>query len=199
MINLPNVLTLFRICLIPFLVILFYLPVTWGHTAAAALFALGSFTDWLDGYLARSLKQLTPLGAFLDPVADKLLVSVALVLIVGEQPQYEWMAKLSDFYTISIAAITIPAAIIVCREIVVSALREWMAEMGKRTSVAVSWLGKVKTTVQMISLIILLSCDPRSSALIVIPGYLLLYFSAVLTIWSMVLYLKAAWPEFQRQ
>lgn len=196
--NLPNILTLIRIAVIPFLVFVFYLPVPWGHLAAAIIFALASFTDWLDGYLARSLKQSTKLGAFLDPVADKLMVSIALVLIVGE-PQFQFITLPTGVYSIPIAVITIPAAIIVSREIVVSALREWMAELGKRTSIAVSHLGKVKTTLQMIALIILLYCNPKTNAFITIIGYVLLYVAAVLTIWSMVLYLKAAWPELKEQ
>jgi CDP-diacylglycerol--glycerol-3-phosphate 3-phosphatidyltransferase len=198
MTNLPNILTLLRIAIIPFLVLVFYLPTTWGHVAAAVIFALACVTDWLDGYLARIMKLSTKLGAFLDPVADKLMVSIALVLIVGE-PQFQYVSLPSKVYSVPIAIITIPAAIIVSREIVVSALREWMAEIGKRTSIAVSHLGKIKTTVQMISVTILLYCNPRTNAFIAITGYVLLYVAAVLTIWSMVLYLKAAWPEFKSQ
>jgi CDP-diacylglycerol--glycerol-3-phosphate 3-phosphatidyltransferase len=198
MINLPNILTFIRIAIIPFLVLVFYLPTTWGHLAAAIIFALAALTDWLDGYLARSLKQSTKLGAFLDPVADKLMVSIALVLIVGES-QFQFISLPSAVYSVPAAVITIPAAIIVSREIVVSALREWMAEMGKRTSMAVSQIGKIKTTLQMIALIVLLYCTPRSNAFIAIIGYILLYVAAVLTIWSMVLYLKIAWPELKDQ
>lgn len=194
--NLPNILTFLRILVIPFFVLVFYLPVQWAHTAAAGIFTLAAITDWLDGYLARSLKQSTRLGAFLDPVADKLMVSIALVLIVGE-PQFQSITLGSKIYPLPIAMMTIPAAIIVSREIVVSALREWMAELGKRTSIAVSHLGKVKTTVQMIALIILLHCNPKTNALLAIAGYILLYIAAGLTIWSMILYLKAAWPELK--
>ena len=199
MINtLPNILTFIRIAVIPFLVLVFYLPVPWGHLAAAIIFTCAAITDWLDGYLARSLKQSTKLGAFLDPVADKLMVSIALVLIVGE-PQFQTLVLPDVTYSIPMAMITVPAAIIVSREIVVSALREWMAEIGKRTSVAVSHVGKVKTTVQMIALIILLYCDLTTNAAIIVIGYVLLYVSAALTLWSMVIYLKAAWPEFKEQ
>jgi len=198
MINLPNLLTFIRIATLPFLVLVFYIPIPWGHTAASIIFALASLTDWLDGYLARSLKQSTKLGAFLDPVADKLMVSIALILIVGE-PQFQFVSLPSAVYSVPIAIITIPAAIIVSREIVVSALREWMAEIGKRTSMAVSQLGKIKTTVQMIALVILLYCTPRSNAFLAITGYVLLYVAAVLTLWSMALYLKVAWPEFRDQ
>ncbi|MCE3239465.1 MAG: pgsA [Gammaproteobacteria bacterium] len=198
MTNLPNLLTFIRIATIPFLVFIFYLPVSWSHTAAATIFALAALTDWLDGYLARSLKQSTRLGAFLDPVADKLMVSIALVLIVGE-PQFQFISLPEAVYSIPVAVITIPAAIIVSREIIVSALREWMADIGKRASVAVSRLAKIKTSVQMISLVILLYCVPKSNVFIAITGYVLLYVAAVLTIWSMVLYLKVAWPELKNQ
>ncbi|HSW69927.1 MAG TPA: CDP-diacylglycerol--glycerol-3-phosphate 3-phosphatidyltransferase [Gammaproteobacteria bacterium] len=196
MCTLPNVLTFFRILVIPFLVLIFYLPVSWAHAAAAVIFALASLTDWLDGYVARNFKLSTRLGAFLDPVADKLMVSVVLILIVGE-PQFQFLSLSSAVYAVPIAIITVPAAIIVSREIIVSALREWMAEIGKRTSVAVSRLGKIKTTIQMISLTVLLYCDTATHVFVVIGGYTLLYVSAVLTVWSMIIYLKAAWPALK--
>ena len=196
MFNLPNILTFIRILMIPFLILVFYLPYSWGHTAAAMLFTLAAATDWLDGYLARTLHLSTKLGAFLDPVADKVIVSVVLVLIVGE-PQFQFISLSSNVYAIPMAVITIPAAIIVSREIIVSALREWMAELGKRTSVSVSYLGKVKTMIQMFALIVLLYCDPGTNVFIVLTGYALLYIAAVLTMWSMVIYLKAAWPEMK--
>jgi len=194
MFNWPNVLTIVRISVIPLLVIFYYLPVPWGHLAAAILFTIASVTDWLDGYLARYLKQTTKLGAFLDPVADKLMVSIALVLIVAE-PTFQFVSLNASVYTIPTCVITIPAAIIVAREIIVSALREWMAEIGKRTSVAVSSLVKIKTTAQMFTLILLLYCDNTTSSTIIIISYVLLYVSAVLTIWSMLIYLKAAWAQ----
>lgn len=194
MFNWPNILTLVRISIIPLLVVFFYLPVSWGHLIAAIIFAIASITDWLDGYLARYLKQSTKLGAFLDPVADKLMVSIALVLIVAE-PTFQFISTTSAVVSVPTALITIPAAIIVAREIIVSALREWMAEVGKRASVAVSSLGKVKTAVQMFALTILLYCDNTTSAVIVFTGYFLLYIAAVLTIWSMFIYLKAAWSQ----
>ncbi|MBX3708904.1 MAG: CDP-diacylglycerol--glycerol-3-phosphate 3-phosphatidyltransferase [Gammaproteobacteria bacterium] len=192
--NWPNVLTLVRISVIPLLVIFFYLPVWWGHLAAAIIFAIASITDWLDGYLARYLKQSTKLGAFLDPVADKLMVSIALVLIVAE-PAFQFVSITSTIISIPTFIITIPAAIIVAREIIVSALREWMAEIGKRASVAVSNLGKIKTAVQMLALIVLLYCDSATNVTLVLTSYVLLYISAVLTIWSMLIYLKAAWAQ----
>lgn len=194
MFNWPNVLTLARIITIPLLVVVFYLPVWWAHVGAASIFAIASVTDWLDGYLARYLKQSTKLGAFLDPVADKLMVSVALVLIVAE-PTFRYVSVTSAVVAIPTLAMTIPAAIIVAREIIVSALREWMSELGKRKSVAVSSVGKIKTAVQMLALVVLLYADNSTSAPIVFVGYILLYAAALLTIWSMFFYLKAAWVQ----
>ncbi|QLH43524.1 MAG: CDP-diacylglycerol--glycerol-3-phosphate 3-phosphatidyltransferase [Coxiellaceae bacterium] len=177
--NIPTALTFIRILTIPVFVVLFYLP-GWGRTAAAIIFAVAALTDWLDGYLARNLSQTTRFGAFLDPVADKLQVAIALVLVVG-----------SD----SVPYLTIPAAIIVGREIVISALREWMAEIGKRTSVAVSMIGKLKTVMQMVALVLLLAFSRETALWWWVLGAILLYIAAVLTLWSMVMYLKAAWPD----
>ena len=129
MTNIPNLLTLLRVLLIPVFILLFYLPFEWSYLAASAVFAVASLTDWLDGYLARRWEQSTPFGAFLDPVADKLMVAVALVMLVEEHASF-WL--------------TLPAVIIIGREIVVSALREWMAELGARAQVAVSNLGQVE-------------------------------------------------------
>lgn len=164
--------------LIPIFIGVFYLPFHGAQGVAAIIFALASFTDWLDGYLARKLKQMSPFGAFLDPVADKLLIASSLLLMVG--------AKDIDY-------ITIPAIIIVGREIVISALREWMAEIGSRASVTVNNVGKIKTTVQMIALFLLLAFHPAYSWWGVL-GFILLYVAAILTIWSMVIYLLIAWP-----
>ena len=179
----PNILTLLRILLIPIFIVVFYLPFSEAHACAAIIFALASFTDWLDGYLARKLGQISPFGAFLDPVADKLLVAASLLLLVGAQ---------------EIHYITLPAIVIVGREIVISALREWMAEMGKRASVTVSYIGKVKTTVQMIALVLLLAYLPSQSILGVL-GFILLYAAAILTIWSMIIYILIAWPELTKK
>lgn len=192
--NLPNLLTLIRMTAIPLLVFIFYLPYQFSHVLAAFIFVLASFTDWLDGYLARTLNLTTRLGAFLDPLADKLMVSTALVMLVAE-PRFQFIS--TEHTTIGLPAmlLTIPAAIIVAREIIVSGLREWMAEIGKRASVSVSYLGKLKTTVQMFSLTVLLYCGNDTSAWIIGLGYLLLYFASVLTIWSMVIYLRAAFRE----
>lgn len=177
--SLPNLLTLMRILLIPVFVGIFYLPFEWAHGVAAIIFAAASFTDWLDGYLARRLKQISPFGAFLDPVADKLLVATSLLLLVG--------AKDLNY-------ITIPAIVIVGREIVISALREWMAEVGSRASITVSYIGKVKTTVQMAALVLLLAFYPATSYWGAL-GFVLLYVAAILTIWSMVIYITIAWPQ----
>ncbi|MEX2475225.1 CDP-diacylglycerol--glycerol-3-phosphate 3-phosphatidyltransferase [Marinobacter sp.] len=176
--NLPNILTLSRIVMIPVFVGIFYLPVQWSYLVSAAIFALAGATDWLDGYLARKLNQSTPFGAFLDPVADKLMVAVALTVLIEEHASL---------------ILTIPATVIIGREIVISALREWMAEIGSRASVAVSYIGKIKTTAQMVSIIMLLAFPP--GVLWAWVGTALLYLAAGLTFWSMILYLKAAWPD----
>src|SRR5690554_239910 len=176
--NLPNILTLSRIFMIPLMVACFYWLGESGRVIAAVLFSIAAVTDWFDGYLARKLNQTTALGAFLDPVADKLIVAVALVLLV-EHFNTLWL--------------TLPASIMIGREIVISALREWMAELGKRANVAVSQIGKFKTAFQMIFIIVLMA-----SALhpwFVTLGFVSLYVAAILTIWSMIVYLKAAWPE----
>lgn len=176
--NIPNSLTLLRIVLIPVMVAVFYMPFEGHLLAAAGVFAIAAITDWFDGYLARRLGQMTPFGAFLDPVADKLMVAVALVLLVERHNDLLF---------------TLAACVIIGREIVVSALREWMAELGKRTSVAVSMIGKVKTGFQMVSIVVLLAVDAqRDGSEILALGVLLLYIAAALTIWSMWQYLRAA-------
>lgn len=175
--KIPNILTLLRIVLIPVFILVYYLPFTWAPLASAAIFSLAAITDWFDGYLARRLEQTSPFGAFLDPVADKLMVAAALVMLV-ETFAEPW--------------ITVPAIIIIGREIVISALREWMAEVGSRAQVAVSMVGKLKTTLQMASIILLLAFAPLSPLSWVGVGAL--YGAALLTLWSMALYLKAAWP-----
>ncbi|WP_020407262.1 CDP-diacylglycerol--glycerol-3-phosphate 3-phosphatidyltransferase [Hahella ganghwensis] len=176
--NLPNLLTLGRLALIPVIVLIYYLPFEGNYLTAAAIFALAGFTDWLDGFLARRWNQMTPFGAFLDPVADKVIVAVALAMLVEAH------------HTVLLTA---PAIVIIGREIVISALREWMAEMGKRASIAVNFVGKVKTTCQMFAIIALLAFPPDTQGAIL--GMVLLYVAAVLTLWSMIVYLKAAWPE----
>jgi len=178
-INIPNSLTLLRICLIPVLVVVFYMPFKNHLMVAAVIFAFAAVTDWVDGYLARRLDQMTTFGAFLDPVADKLMVAIALVLLVERHDTLLF---------------TLAACVIIGREIVISALREWMAELGERTSVAVSYIGKVKTAFQMIAITGLLAIDPaRDETWLLAACYLVLYTAAVLTLWSMVIYLRAAW------
>lgn len=177
--NLPNLLTLARIALIPVFVVLFYLPVAWANVAATLVFMAAAFTDWLDGYLARRMRLTSALGAFLDPVADKLMVATALVLIVQHDPQF-WLA--------------VPALVIIGREITISALREWMAELGARAQVAVSQIGKIKTAAQMGSITLLLYRDSLWQLPTYTIGMVLLYLAVVLTLWSMLIYLRAAWP-----
>lgn len=174
-----NQLTMLRIIMIPLFVVVFYLPFQWAHFTSAMIFSLAAITDWLDGYVARKYDQTTPFGAFLDPVADKLMVVIALLLLVGEHPGAPWF--------------TAAAIVIVGREIVISALREWMATLGESASVAVSYIGKVKTTLQMTALIVLLADIPQ----LMIIGYICLFGAAGLTLWSMVIYLKAAWPHMR--
>lgn len=177
-INIPNALTLLRILLIPVLVVVFYMPFKYHLLVAALVFSIAAITDWFDGYLARRLGQMTPFGAFLDPVADKLMVAVALVLLVERHNDLLF---------------TLAACVIIGREIVVSALREWMAELGKRTSVAVSMIGKVKTAFQMVSIVVLLAVDAeRDGSEFLALGAILLYVAAGLTLWSMWVYLRAA-------
>ena len=178
--NIPNLLTLLRLVLIPVCVVVYYVPESWAYIATAILFTLAAITDWFDGYLARKWGQMTPFGAFLDPVADKLIVAAALVILV-ERHETFWL--------------TIPAVIIIGREIVISALREWMAEVGKRSSVAVNMIGKVKTTVQMISIIVLLSQAPGT--MVADIGLIALQAAAALTLWSMIVYLRAAWDDLK--
>lgn len=177
--NIPNSLTVSRIVMVPILVLVFYWPFENHQLVAAGLFGLAAITDWIDGYLARKLGQMTEFGAFLDPVADKLMVAVALVLLVEQHDNI--------FFTVA-------ACVIIGREIVVSALREWMAELGERTSVAVVFIAKVKTTVQMVAITSLLALDPVVSADWMLGlAYTMLYAAAALTLYSMVVYLRAAW------
>jgi CDP-diacylglycerol--glycerol-3-phosphate 3-phosphatidyltransferase len=179
--NIPNILTLSRIVMIPVMVLFFYI---WekdnAHYIAAWVFMIASFTDFIDGYLARKLNQSTQLGAFLDPVADKLSVVVALALLIEHYSTY---------------ILTIPALIIIGREVVISALREWMAELGKRADVAVSMVGKVKTFLQMAAITMVMGFAPDHWMGVL--GMISLYVAAILTVWSMYEYLRAALPEMR--
>ena len=179
----PTMLTLLRILLIPVLVLVFYLPFKWTDFAAALIFAFASITDWLDGWIARRYNQFSAFGAFLDPVADKLMVAVALLLIVQKHPTV-WMA--------------LWAAVIIGREIAVSALRQWMAELGERATVKVAAIGKFKTIVQMVALIFLLYQEPLLGLPIFLIGEWLLAVAALLTLWSGLAYLRAAWPILKK-
>ncbi len=184
--NIPNLLTWLRILLIPVFVSVFYLS---DHTIsphyknlfATSVFMLAAMTDWLDGYLARKLDQMSAFGAFLDPVADKLMVAAALLLLV----------KLGR-------ADALIAFIIIGREITISALREWMAKVGASKSIAVSMLGKIKTTFQMLALLMLLYHEPLLGMDIQFLGELLLYLAALLTLWSMGYYLMRAMPQLKK-
>ena len=180
--TIPNILTMLRILAIPVIVLVYYLPFEWRYIVGAALFAGAAITDWFDGYLARRWQQSSALGAFLDPVADKLMVAAALVLLV-EIHATPWLA--------------VPALVIISREITISALREWMAELGQRASVAVSYIGKVKTVMQMVAITGLLAFPADFGNWVVLLAYALLYVATALTIWSMFIYLKAAWPALK--
>jgi CDP-diacylglycerol---glycerol-3-phosphate 3-phosphatidyltransferase len=181
--NLPNTLTWLRIAAIPLIVLLFYVPYHWSDPAAGLLFAAAGITDTLDGYFARRLGQTSRLGAFLDPVADKLVVAVALVLLISKDTR---------------ALIVLTAAVIIGREITISALREWMAEIGARRKVAVSQLGKIKTVLQIVGLSMMLYRMPLIGIPIYRVGVVLTELAALATLVSMVAYLRAAWPELKR-
>ncbi|MCF7529437.1 CDP-diacylglycerol--glycerol-3-phosphate 3-phosphatidyltransferase [Neisseria lisongii] len=182
--NIPILLTWTRVLLIPIFTVLFYLPPTWiepqtVNLAAALIFAVAAVTDWFDGFLARLWRQTSDFGAFLDPVADKLMVAVALLLLVAEQRTY-----------------VIFAIIIIGREITISALREWMAQMGRRNSVAVATIGKLKTAAQMLAIFLLLLGDNEFYRFdFIMIGNILMCVAAMLTVWSMFYYLKMAWQE----
>ena len=182
----PTMLTLLRIVLIPVLVLVFYLPFEWTNFAAAFVFAFASVTDWLDGWIARRYNQFSAFGAFLDPVADKLMVAVALVIVVSvkDGAQALWMALFS--------------AVIIGREIAVSALREWMAELGQRAKVKVASICKIKTIVQMVALVCLLYQERWFGLPIYLIGEWLLAAAALLTLWSGLAYLRAAWPTLKK-
>lgn len=191
--NIPNILTLARIALIPvFLVLAYWSPTEWyggeqventgilvRNVILTLIFILAAVTDWFDGYLARTLNQTSAFGRFLDPVADKLMVAAALIVLVQQHPN---------------VLMAFAAIVIISREITVSALREWMAELGARASVAVSTMGKYKTAFQMIAIsVFLLNWQP-----VEFYAYIILYFAVVLTLWSMFIYLKAAWPYLKQ-
>ena len=184
----PMILTLLRIALIPVLVLFFYLPYSWSGFATAAIFIFAAITDWADGYLARRMGLMSKFGAFLDPVADKLMVATALVLLVQTPPAIMFP---SIFFTLS-------AAIIIGREIAISGLREWMSEMGESGTLKVGILGKLKTIFQMTAISCLLFQADLFGLPVLLIGEMLLYLAAALTLWSMWVYLHAAWPIMSR-
>jgi CDP-diacylglycerol--glycerol-3-phosphate 3-phosphatidyltransferase/cardiolipin synthase len=183
--NIPNLLTWFRILCIPVVVGVFYAPMAWlsvpeMNFLATAVFILAAVTDWFDGWLARKLNQTSAFGAFLDPVADKLMVAAALIVLVA----LERVDALVAF-------------IIIGREIAISALREWMAKIGAARSVAVSFIGKLKTTAQMVAIPMLLYAAPLIGLDMMKIGTALIWIAALITLWSMAYYLKKAWPEIR--
>ena len=184
--TLPTMLTLVRIALVPVLVVFFYLPFHWSNIACVIVFVAAAVTDWADGYIARRHGQMSRFGEFLDPVADKIMVATALILLVQRQENFE-------------AIFAVAAAIIVGREITISALREWMSEIGESNLVKVSWLGKTKTGFQMTAIGFMLYQDNMGWIPIVLIGELLLYTAAALTLWSMWTYLQSAWPAMSNQ
>ena len=181
--TIPTLLTLLRIVLIPVLVIVFYAPAAWANLVALVVFVAAAITDWLDGWVARRYGMVSAFGAFLDPVADKLMVTVALILIVQRNPDI---------------LLAIPAAVIIGREITVSALREWMAELGEGARVKVAWPGKIKTILQMVAIGFLLYRENLWGLPVLAIGTGLLLAAAILTIVSMITYLRAAWPAMRQ-
>jgi CDP-diacylglycerol--glycerol-3-phosphate 3-phosphatidyltransferase len=182
-ITLPTAITLFRVALIPLFVVVFYLPFSWANIAATSIFFVASVSDWVDGYLARIMKQESSFGAFLDPVADKLMVVVIIILLVEAHP---------SIY------VALPSVIIVAREISISALREWMAQLGSTTTLQVSFIGKAKTVAQMLALGFMIFSEPLMGLPIFQIGLVLYYWAAFLTILSMIIYLRSAWPVISR-
>jgi len=183
--NVPLILTLGRVCIIPVVLALFYTPWIYSRQAACVLYSAACFTDWLDGWLARRWNQTSKFGAFLDPVADKLLVAVCLVMLLRDHiTEHEGAG----------GVLAVLVGIIIGREITVSALREWMAELGQRTSVAVSLVGKLKTVFQMLAIGFMIWQRDLWGVPIYWIGYGLLFVAGVLTVWSMIMYLRAAWP-----
>ncbi len=175
--TLPTLLTWFRIALLPLIIIFFFWPEGWGRNLAGWLFFIAALTDWLDGYLARKLGQHSSFGAFLDPVADKLLVVITLVLLVSAHSQLP---------------IILSTIIIIGREIIISALREWMAKIGEDELVAVSKLGKIKTVAQLTALTWMLYKDDLLGLPLYNMGQVCLVLAAVLTLYSMMVYLRSA-------
>jgi CDP-diacylglycerol--glycerol-3-phosphate 3-phosphatidyltransferase/cardiolipin synthase len=185
--NIPNILTWIRIASIPLVVWCFFSDIrvegdNFARPFAGILFGLAAITDLIDGYLARKLNQMSKFGEFLDPVADKLMVATCLVLLVHTDPR------------ITVALV---AAVIIGREITVSALREWMAGLGERSTVKVGMAGKIKTTFQMFGIAFMVYEQRLFGLDVYVLGYYLLLIAAVMTLWSMIVYLRAAWPSMK--
>lgn len=173
-INIPTCFTLFRVVMVPFFIVAFYLPVCWAPMVCTFIFFVTAITDWFDGFLARRWQQTTRFGKFLDPVADKIMLITAFILI-SEHFHVWW--------------VTLPVSSMIIREIVISALRQWVAVIGKYENISVSWIGKIKTFVQVLSILALLW---RPDEWIIITGVIALYISVLLTFWSMYCYFYAA-------
>ncbi|MEE4331680.1 MAG: CDP-diacylglycerol--glycerol-3-phosphate 3-phosphatidyltransferase [Wenzhouxiangella sp.] len=182
--TIPTLLTLLRIALIPVLVIVFYVPADWSNVAAVTIFILAGLTDWLDGWIARRFGMMSTFGAFLDPVADKLMVGVALIIIVQAHPE---------------VLLALSSAVIIGREITISALREWMASLGEAARVKVAWTGKIKTILQMVAIGFLLYGESLGWLPVLDIGRILLVLAAVLTVVSMISYLHSAWPAIRQK
>jgi len=178
--NIPNTITSFRIVLIPVFIIAFYLPYSWAPALTTFIFWFAALTDWFDGYLARKLKQQSALGAFIDPLADKLMVATAVILVLTKHPENNWLLFSS--------------LIIISREILISSLREWMTIMGEANAVAVSFFGKAKTSAQMFALLFLIYENDVFGFPTLHFGIGLMVWAAILTLLSMIIYLRAAWP-----
>ena len=179
--TIPNTLTAMRILLIPIFVILFYTPISNHQLIAMGVFIIAAITDWLDGFLARHLNQTSRLGAFLDPVADKLIVLSALLICATK---------------FTSPLFVIPALVMLCREIFITALREWMAEVGKRAKIRVSIMGKIKTCLQMIALCFFIS-QPNQNSKLIITGYIIFYIATMLTLWSMIVYTRISFKQLR--
>lgn len=176
--NWPNLITCFRMLLIPLVVLSYHSDLQYANVLAAVLFTLASLSDWLDGYLARRLNQTSEFGAFLDPVADKLLVVTALIMLVGE-----------------LNSLLAPTIVIIAREVLISALREWMATRGHREAVAVAFSGKLKTTFQMVAIVALILVTENSPNWLLMAGYMMICAAALMSLYSALHYFKAARPH----
>lgn len=185
--NIPNLLTFARIVAVPVFIAVYLLEFMRDYQITTLIFIFAAITDWLDGFLARRMGTVSPFGEFLDPVADKLMVCTALVLLVSDPSVQELVS--------SVAIFIVAVVIIVGRELSVAALREWMAEVGKRASVATTMLSKLKTVAQMLAIVLLLYGERIFNVPVFLVGEYLLYLAALLTLWTMLVFLRVAWPS----